>query len=336
MRGLVFYSILLLFCGNLYAQNLRSLVVESGTDTPVENAIIEIAQTGLATKTQKSGSFVFNQSIPEGEHVLTVSKENYLTGYFLVKSEKGKSISISSDKGVRVIDKMEISVDKYEASKRKKEAKIAAKEELKKLKEAKKDKELKDKLLAKKLKKLKKNKPVVQTIVVEKEEEPIIDEPEDVITFSESQYKYAQILGVSIEELTNKALYEFIAEWEGTPYLMGGADEEGIDCSAFTQRLFQVVNNQFLERTAHKQYKSKKTDKFTNADAVVEGDLIFFSRPGALEGEEINHVGIYLHNNMFVSATSTGGRARGVKITDLSNSYWQSRFISFGRRINNK
>jgi len=336
MREFLFYSIVLFLCGSTYAQNLNliSSVIESGSGTPVEGVIVEIAQTGLATKTQKDGRFRFLQAIPEGEHVLTISKENYVTGFFLLKSKKGKPLELTTDKGKVVEDKIEINVDKYEAVKRKRAAKAAAKEELKKLRAAKKEKDLKDKLLAKKLKQLQKNKSKEEPVVVNTDVDE--DPSEDVITFSEAQFKYSEVLGVPIEELTNKGLYDFIGHWEGAPYLMGGATEEGIDCSAFAQRLFIEVNGLYLERTAHKQFKSKNTETFKDPTAVIEGDLIFFSKPGAVEGDEINHVGIYLHNNKFVSATSTGGRARGVKITNLNDAYWQSRFISFGRRINNK
>jgi len=336
MREFVFYSVLLFFCCSTFAQNLylNNLVIESGSGAPVENVIIEIAETGLATKTRKDGAFRFDKAIPEGEHVLTISKTNYKTGFFLLKSNKGKPLELSTDKGVVVADKMEIKLDKYEAAKRKREAKAAAKEELKRLRLAKREKDIKDKLLAKKLRQLQKSKPKKAPVVVD---EPIETTPsEDVITYSEAQFKYAEVLGVPIEDLSNKKLYDFIAEWEGTPYIMGGEGRDGIDCSAFSQRLFTEVYSMHLERTADRQYNSEESRKFKGIENADEGDLIFFSVVGNTPSDPITHVGVYLQNNKFVSATSKDSRAKGVKITDITDPYWKSRLVSFARRVENK
>ena len=53
------------------------------------------------------------------------------------------------------------------------------------------------------------------------------------------------------------------------------------------------------------------------------GDLVFFNT----SGRDISHVGVYLLNNKFVHAATSGG----VMISDLNEKYWQPRFRGAGR-----
>jgi len=303
--------------------NFGSVVLESETNTPVHNAIVEIEGTTLIVRTDEKGRFRFNQGVPYGEHVITITKPEYLTRYFLIKSEQGKSISV---------DKIEVEVTKTEAKKRKKQAK---KDKIK-LKEAEKAKKEKDKLLAKKKKKLRR-KNSVDVAYDDNTPPPAPVVVPDVVTFSEAQYKYSNDLGVPVEILTNQELYDFIDDWEGTTYLLGGETKDGIDCSSFTQRLYSKALGMYIERTAAKQYNSKYTDKFRGKEFLQEGDLLFFKGMGETTSDEITHVGVYLHNNKFVHSTSTQSDTgtRGVKISDLTHNYWSVRFVSGGRRINN-
>ena len=43
--------------------------------------------------------------------------------------------------------------------------------------------------------------------------------------------KYAELLKVDEDEIKNKKLFQFIDSWYGTPYLYGGNDKKGVDCS---------------------------------------------------------------------------------------------------------
>ncbi|WP_339702518.1 C40 family peptidase [uncultured Marixanthomonas sp.] len=166
---------------------------------------------------------------------------------------------------------------------------------------------------------------------VENTSETTVEKKEPVIL--PIQLKYANILNVDPTDLDNTSLYSFIDEWMGAPYLMGGEDMEGVDCSSFAQHLYVNVYGYLLERTSGRQYDSETTDKFLGQEFIEEGDLLFFKRPN-VDDETITHVGIYLKNNKFVSASGYSGpeKVRGVKISDLTDEWWQERFICAGRK----
>lgn len=133
------------------------------------------------------------------------------------------------------------------------------------------------------------------------------------------QVKYSILLNTSVVDITTTRMFEFIDEWYGTRYRLGGNTKKGIDCSAFSQYLFAAVYGINIPRTTREQYKI--TDHISRTQ-LAEGDLLFFNTRGG-----ISHVGIYLQNNKFVHAASSGG----VMISDIFDSYWVRRFIGVGR-----
>ena len=133
--------------------------------------------------------------------------------------------------------------------------------------------------------------------------------------------KYASMINVMPNQISNVMLYRFIDEWYGVKYRMGGTTKKGVDCSAFVQHLYQYVFGYNILRTACLQFKeSKKIAK----DDLKEGDLVFFK----IGTSRISHVGVYLRNNFFVHSASS----KGVSIANLSNAYW-SRYFAGGGRI---
>lgn len=134
------------------------------------------------------------------------------------------------------------------------------------------------------------------------------------------QLKYAIALDATVESLTNINLLKIIDEWWGTNYCIGGSTRNCIDCSGFSNMLMQNVYNVSLPRTAQEQYN---LSNHINLEEMREGDLVFFYTGG----REISHVGVYLLNNKFVHASSSGG----VMVNDLNDSYWKSRFKGAGR-----
>ena len=313
---LFFYITLSSFSQN---SNFKGTVVEEGNNTRMVNAIVTIQRTALVQTTNENGEFIFNQSVPIGEHTVTITKAGYEDKSFLIEVYKGQNLNA---------DRIEIAITKQEKKRRKKIIKEAEK---------------RNKDLAKEEKKLRKNHKKVLGIFNKKstdvkvsyEEAPTKEEVEEE-TLSLLQIKYGRLLGVAPEEITAIALYEFIDEWMSTPYLLGGATKEGVDCSSFTQRLYQDVYDSYIERTAQKQRDSKDTDKFGDLDFLEEGDLLFFAAPGGYN-DTITHVGIYLGNSKFINSTSNKDEngISGVQISNLSDHYWKSRYYSAGRRVIN-
>ena len=142
--------------------------------------------------------------------------------------------------------------------------------------------------------------------------------PAKVENASKLQIKYALILDTEIEQIQNVNLYDGIDEWMGTRYRLGGSSKSGIDCSALVQTLYVTQYGISLPRTAREQYDA--TERISRTD-LKEGDLVFFNTQGG-----VSHVGIYLQNNRFVHASSSG-----VTISDLFDAYWEKRFIGVGR-----
>jgi hypothetical protein len=132
------------------------------------------------------------------------------------------------------------------------------------------------------------------------------------------QFKYALILDTEVEMVKNINLVSLIDEWMGTRYRLGGTSKSGIDCSAFMQVLFTGIYGISLPRTAREQYNMSQRISRTD---LKEGDLIFFNTTGG-----VSHVGMYLQNNKFVHASSSG-----VTISDIFDEYWVKRFIGVGR-----
>ena len=137
------------------------------------------------------------------------------------------------------------------------------------------------------------------------------------------QLKYAIMLDANVEKLTNLGLLKLIDEWYGTSYCMGGSTKSCIDCSAFTQMIMQNVYNVNIPRNSQEQYNFSK---HINVEDLNEGDLVFFGNGG----RDVSHVGIYLLNNKFVHAATSGG----VMVSDLNDSYWKDRYTGAGRVIN--
>jgi len=135
--------------------------------------------------------------------------------------------------------------------------------------------------------------------------------------------KYSDMIGVKSNNITNYSLYRFIDEWYGVNYRSGGTEKSGIDCSGFARRLYTDVFGIDLERTACDQYN--KCQHIKNVAKAQEGDLVFFH----IHGRRISHVGVYLQNDYFVHASTSGG----VMISNLNDAYWHKYFAGAGKVV---
>jgi cell wall-associated NlpC family hydrolase len=109
----------------------------------------------------------------------------------------------------------------------------------------------------------------------------------------------------------------------GTPYRFGGDSEHGIDCSAFTRRVYRSQGVE-LPRNSREQARVCSATSF---DALATGDLVFFNT--SINGV-ISHVGVYLGSGVFAHASSS----RGVTKSSIRERYYVKRFVKGGRVFN--
>jgi lipoprotein Spr len=139
-------------------------------------------------------------------------------------------------------------------------------------------------------------------------------------TASAIQLKYAVLLDTEVEQLPSAVLLEQIDPWMGVPYRSGGSSRSGIDCSAFTMQVLDRCCGYKLPRTSRQQHAFCEP---ATLESLSSGDLLFY----ATRGRGVSHVGIYLGNGKFAHASVSNG----VTVSDLSDPYYQKRFISAGR-----
>jgi len=123
----------------------------------------------------------------------------------------------------------------------------------------------------------------------------------------------------AMADLKSKSLYQFITDWTGVRYKLGGLDKRGIDCSGFALLLNREIYGLELPRRSRDQ---ANVIKEKNPEQLKEGDLVFFS----FGGNEIDHVGVYLNHGFFVHASTT----RGVIVDDMKLPSYQHVLIKAG------
>lgn len=139
--------------------------------------------------------------------------------------------------------------------------------------------------------------------------------------------KPKKIEDTSRGELTSrkgKAIHTVIMScrsYMGVPYVWGGEDPSGFDCSGYIQYVFgkHGIN---LPRTADIQFNVGKVVKFGEEKP---GDLVFFETycPGP------SHVGVYLGRDYFIHASSS----RGVTVDRLSGDFFAQRYLGAKRNF---
>lgn len=105
----------------------------------------------------------------------------------------------------------------------------------------------------------------------------------------------------------------------GVPYVWGGSSAAGFDCSGFIHYAFNKAGMK-MGRYSSEGYYSRAF----YVNTPQPGDLVFFENTYK---KGISHMGIYLGNNEFIHASSSGG----VMISNLDNAYYKKHFDGFKR-----
>ena len=118
---------------------------------------------------------------------------------------------------------------------------------------------------------------------------------------------------VRIEPGFAGALRKATSAWIGTPYLFGGTDRRGIDCSAFSRAIYDETTAIDLPRNSRAQFSlGAGVDKAR----LAPGDLVFFD---TFDRGTVTHVGVYVGGGEFAHASSS----RGVVIDNLASAYYE-------------
>lgn len=131
---------------------------------------------------------------------------------------------------------------------------------------------------------------------------------------------FTQIMGVAASATSSTKMYQFIYDWIGTPYHLGGDSKNGIDCSKFAAHLYDQVFNTNIGSNSRNIYS--KVDKVKKGD-LKPGDFVFFK----IRSKRITHMGVYIGDNKFAHASSS----KGVMISNLDEAYWKRYYYNGGR-----
>ena len=158
---------------------------------------------------------------------------------------------------------------------------------------------------------------------------PSVDTVEDESSFlpnNVSKIKEETIIsklsGATNSNRKKELFLKEIISYLNTPYRYGGETRSGIDCSAFTQKVYSNSLQVQIPRTAREQYKAWRI--FKDLDNLRFGDLIYFDTS---ERYFPGHVGIYLDDNLFAHASSS----KGVIVSSLNNDYYADKFVGANR-----
>jgi cell wall-associated NlpC family hydrolase len=128
--------------------------------------------------------------------------------------------------------------------------------------------------------------------------------------------RYAQLEKAKLGQKVAQQAVKFV----GTPYVWGGTNPQGFDCSGFTQYIYSQ-NGVAVPRNSYDQYQ---VGKEIHKNELQPGDLVFFTTyaPGP------SHLGIYIGDGKFVHALN---RETGVTTSTLDADYYRDRFLGAKR-----
>lgn len=125
-------------------------------------------------------------------------------------------------------------------------------------------------------------------------------------------------MAVSGQDIVN-----YLLQFKGTPYVWGGSDPSGFDCSGLMQYGFKHFGID-LNRTTYDQIGQGQA---IGMKGLRPGDLVFFDTDKNTAGPD--HVGIYMGDGKMFHTPRPG---KAAEIVDMTQGYYMDRFMG-GRRM---
>ncbi len=145
--------------------------------------------------------------------------------------------------------------------------------------------------------------------------------PGQVLVVPEKGFSESNKVNKAPSRTVSESVVATAQRFLGIRYVYGGSRPEvGFDCSGFVHYVFNL-HGITLPRTAAAQAMcGTRVEK----SALLPGDLVFFATE---PGKTINHVGIYIGNNVFIHAS----RSRGITISSLAESWYALHYAGASR-----
>lgn len=121
--------------------------------------------------------------------------------------------------------------------------------------------------------------------------------------------------------VTKQALIKDTKNYLGVRYLVGGTTPSGFDCSGFVGFMFNKHGVSMSRNTSAGFYNTGTPIGQAN---LQPGDLVFFA---VNTTGRISHVGFYMGDNQFISATTS----KGIAIYPMDHSYWGKYYVGAKR-----
>lgn len=139
-------------------------------------------------------------------------------------------------------------------------------------------------------------------------------------TGGSTERSFPMAASVSSINEAQASLIQAYRDWKGTPYVLGGASSNGVDCSSFVRIVFDNYFGIDLPTNTRTQLNAGSGIR---RPSLRTGDLVFFRT-----GRKTLHVGIITEGKDFLHASTS----KGVMISNLSDYYWSSRYLA-ARRV---
>jgi len=129
------------------------------------------------------------------------------------------------------------------------------------------------------------------------------------------------VIGIGQPEPRTTPLIAAAMQWLGTPYLWGGCDRRGVDCSCFVRNVLATVGIS-APRTTTEQIRW--ATPVTRGQLEV-GDLLFFNDTCTGCGANPTHVGMYIGGNQMIHAGDP------VQISNPFSGFYAAHYAGAGR-----